>query len=91
MRAEDLSRANNLPFAQRLIKRAKFEEYTCQARRHLQKGIFTYVKALRGWFFQARKFERRKYLPRAENKLSSLESCTHFSGSDLPLEEIFTV
>ena len=37
VRAEDLQRANNLPCAQRPIKRAKFGKYTCQAFRHLQK------------------------------------------------------
>ena len=38
MRAEDLRRANNLPCAQRPIKRAKSEEYSCQACRYLQIG-----------------------------------------------------
>ena len=47
MRAEDLPRANNLPCTQRPIKRAKFEKYTCQGSRYLQKGTITYAEALR--------------------------------------------
>ena len=43
VRAEDLPRANNLPCAQRPIKHAKFEKYTFQARRYLQRGTITYV------------------------------------------------
>ena len=43
-------RAEDLPCAQRPIKRAEFEKYTCQAFRHLQKGAITYAEALRGWF-----------------------------------------
>ena len=50
VRTEDLQRANNLPCVQRPIKRAKFEKYTFQAFRHLQKGTSTYAEALRGWF-----------------------------------------
>ena len=51
VRAEDLPRANNLPCAQRPIKRAKFDKYTCQAHRYLQKGTITYAEALRGTSF----------------------------------------
>ena len=51
VRAEDLQRAKNFPCAQRPIKRAKFEKYTCQAFRYLQKGTITYAEALRGLFF----------------------------------------
>ena len=51
VRAEDLPRVNNLPCTQRPIKRAKFEKYTCQALRYLQKGSVTYAEALRGWLF----------------------------------------
>ena len=51
VRAEGLQGANNLSRAQRPIKRAKLEKYTCQAFRHLQKGTITYAEALRGWFF----------------------------------------
>ena len=46
LRAEDLPRTNKLPCAQRPIKRAKFEKYTGQARRFLQKGTITYGEAL---------------------------------------------
>ena len=65
MRAEDLSRTNKLPCAQRPIKRAEFENM-------LQKYVISYGEAMQGWFFLARKFDGEKGLPRAENKLSSL-------------------
>ena len=48
VRAEDLPRANILPCAQRPVKRAKFEKYTYQVYKYLQKGTITYAEALRG-------------------------------------------
>ena len=49
--AEDLPRANNLPCAQRPIKRAIVEKNTRQARMYLQKGTITYAETPRGQFF----------------------------------------
>ena len=39
----------------------------------LQKHVILYGEAVRGWFFQARKSDGEKCLPRVENKLSSLD------------------
>ena len=40
----------------------------------LAKKTISHGEEMQGQFFQARKFDGEKYLPRAENKLSSLES-----------------
>ena len=65
--AEDLPRANKLPCAQRPIKRAKFEEYCCQVNGTYKKVPLHMRRCCEGGFSRRVK----KYLPRAENKLSS--------------------
>ena len=52
VRAEDFPNANNLPCAQRPIKRAIFEKYTHQARMYPQKSTITYAEMLVGFQFQ---------------------------------------
>ena len=69
-RAEDLPRANILSCALRPIKRAEFGKYS-------SKYAISFREAMQGWFFQARKFDLEKYLPRTESKLSSLASQFH--------------
>ena len=58
LRAEDLPRANKLSCAQRSMKRAKFEKYTCQVHRLLREGTSTYGEALGRWFFPSAQIGR---------------------------------
>ena len=50
LRAEDLPPANKFPYAQRPIKRAKCEKYTCKARRFLQMYHYIWGSAAMGVF-----------------------------------------
>ena len=65
VRAEDLPRASKLSCAQQPTKSAEFENVP-------EKHAILYGEAMRGGFFQTHKCDGEKYLPRAENKLSSL-------------------
>ena len=72
MRTEDLLHANNLPCAQRPIKCTRFEKYSCQACRYLQKGAIEYMgMPCEGGFSKHAKLTG-KISSAAESKLSSL-------------------
>ena len=58
-------RASKLPYAQGPMTRAEFEKYTLKIAHFIWGDDARVV-------FQARKSDCEKYLPRAENKLSSL-------------------
>ena len=61
--AKDL-RASKLSYAQQPIKHAEFEKYT-------SKKHNSYGEEMRGQFFQARKSDEEKYLPRVEQNFQS--------------------
>ena len=49
----------------------------------LEKYVILYGEAVPAWFFQVRRFDGEKYLPRVENKLSSLGPKDNFSPRPL--------